>query len=291
MTWVWLGAGAAVFYALQGAWTKRLTRDVTPMVATWAIFAGAFPLLLGYLAVRGVPETTGTFWLVAAANSVGYVLSFYLYVSALHKGDLGLTYPLLALTPVLVVPVEWTLLGDTATLIGLSGIALVTCGVYVLNFPGRRASVFAPFMAVFRDPGARRMLAVVVLWSVSGTVDRVAVLEASPALYGAVITGVLAVAFAPLALRSREGELAGLTEALRSHRTPLAVQGCLFAAMFVCQMEALDLSLASYVISLKRSGTLLSVLLGAWLFGEKRTGWRLAGTVVILVGAFLVTRG
>lgn len=322
MTWALLAGGAAVFYALQGAWTKRMTDRVTPAVTTWAIFALAFPALLLYLLARGIPAVQPTFWAAFGANVALYLVSFRLYVSALEKGDLGVTYPLLALTPVLVVPVEWVLLGERAGLQGITGIVLVVVGVYLLNFRGRDRPLLEPFRALARDPGARRMMAVTVLWAVSGTVDRVAVLNASPAFYGVALSVGMGLGFLPAALGSGRTEAAdtagaggspggpaagggaagpaeaaegdrpehraGLRRSLAEHPWLLAGQGMLFAAMFVCQMEALRLSLAAYVLAIKRSGTLLAILLGGAVFREGATGRRLAATTVILAGVVLV---
>lgn len=314
MTWPILAGGAAVFYALQGAWTKKMTDRVTPAVATWAIFALALPPLLAYLLVRGMPEIGSDFWLAFGANVALYLVSFRLYVGALEKGELGLTYPLLALTPVLVVPVEWVLLGDRAGAKGILGIALVVVGVYLLNFRGREQPLLEPFRAIARDPGARRMMAVTVLWAVSGTVDRVAVLNSSPAFYGVALGIGMGLGFLPAAVGSgrreeaaaagpsepAEGEQAraaaeadvehraGLRRSLSEHPWLLVGQGLIFAAMFVAQMEALRLSLAAYVLAIKRSGTLLAILLGGALFAEGATGRRLAATVVILAGVVLV---
>lgn len=303
MTWLPLAAAAAVLYALQGAWTKRLTRSVAPAVATWAIFAFALPLLALYLFVRGVPEVGAGFWPVLAVNTLLYLVSFRLYVSALQVGELGLTYPLLALTPVLVVPVEWILLGERAGLAGIVGIVLVTGGVYLLNLPPERRTFLEPFRAVARDPGCRRMLGVALIWAVSGTLDRVAVLRSSPAFYSATVSLALTGLLLPWAWRSGEtptdperdpggrgdeDALPGLRTALRRHPAALALQGLLFAAMFASQMEALQLSLAAYVLTVKRSGTLLGVLLGGLFFRERRMGLRLAGTAVVLAGVYLV---
>lgn len=311
MTWLLLAAGAATFYALQGAWTKRITAEVSRLSATWALFAFSFPLLGGYLALRGVPAVEPAFWPALAANLfVLYPLSMYLFVSAMTKGDLGLTYPLLALTPIMIVPVEWLLLGDTPELQGLAGIVLVIAGVYLLNFRREDASLLAPFAAVARDPGARRGLAVAVLWAVGGTVDRVAVVHSSPAFYGTVITGGLTLlGLVPLAWTgafrrpepessdgdgaSSDGEPEGGTLSLLTPRAAgfLLVQGLLNGLMFVCQMEALRLSLAAYVITIKRTGTLLSVLLGWAFFQEGLVRKRLAGAAVIVAGVALVALG
>ncbi len=285
MTWLLLALATALFYGLQGVWTKWITRTVSGAAASWAIFAFAFPLLATCLAFQGLPPVEERFWPALLTNVAINLVSFYLYVSAIQKGDLGLTYPLLALTPVFVLPVEWLLLGDFPGARGLGGIALVVLGVYLLNFSERRAGWFAPFGAVLRDPGARRMLAVAIIWSVSAVVDKVATISSSPAFYGTLESGLIALAFVPLVMRQGEGFRAALS---RKTWWLLAVQGLLFALMFVVQMEAIQRTLAAYVISIKRSGAIVSVLLGAFLFGEPRLRERLAGAVVILAGVLLI---
>lgn len=328
MTWFLLAVVAALCYALQGAWSKRLTETVSRQAATWAIFAFSFPLLAVYLAVDGLPAVETRFWWVLAVNLVLYVISFRLYVSALEVGELGITYPLLAVTPVFVVPVEWAVLGDRVGLLGLAGIVLVATGVYTLHLERRTKSLLAPFRALAARPGARRMLAVALVWAVSGTLDRAAVLSASPAAYGVAISLGVGLALAPSALRDvgfafvpgaedpdgnagapapdrhgsatrdpdaapgapAQGAGAGDPRSRRAVLGGLGVQGLLFAVMFVAQMEALRLSLAANVITVKRSGTLLTVVLGGMLFREKGLAQRLAGTVVVLVGVYLVAR-
>lgn len=288
MSWVPLALATALFYGLQGAWSKRITRDATPLAASWAIFAFAFPALLLYLAIQGLPEVQPTFWPAVATTSALSLFSFYLYVSALHRGELGLTYPLLALTPLFLVPVEWVLLGDLPGIRESVGIVGVVAGVYLLHLPAEREGALAPFRSLLRDPGSRRMLAVALIWSVSAVVDKIAVTNASTPFYGVVLSGFLGVAFLPFLSRKGGGVRAALAP---DTRWLLVVQGLLFAATFIVQMEALQRTLAAYVITTKRSGALVTVLLGAALFGERQLGRRLGGTVVILVGVLLIVTG
>jgi len=290
------------------------------------MFALALPWLLLYLLVRGLPEIRDGFWPVLGTNVVLDVIGFTLYVRALEEGELGVTYPLLALTPALVVPVEWLVLGEHAGPRGLAGIGLVVAGVYALASPGEERGLLAPLRALAREPGARRMAAVAALWAVSGTLDRVAVLGSSPAFYGTALTAGLALAFLPVALRGAgrsmpvhasggdgpggagsagpggvapSGRPGGavlrraraLAGTIREHPGGLALQGLLFGAMFVTQSEALNLTLAAYVITLKRSGTLLTVLAGALFFDERETARRLVATLILVAGVLLVSRG
>lgn len=314
MTWPLLAVGAALFYGLQGAWTKRLTSRVPAVVAAWAIFAFAFPLLVGYLAVQGVPAVEPVFWpALLTTASIGLV-SFYLYASAIQRGELGLTVPLLALTPILLVPVEWVLLGDVPGLRGLGGILLVVSGVYLLNLADVRHGFLAPITAPLRDPGARRMLAVAALWSVGGVVDKIAVTASSTAFYGTMQTAVIGAGFLPLIAWMRARSSAGREDehdghvadgrsapiergsgsvpaSMLRHGPALALQGLLYAAMFIVQMEALRLTLAAHVITIKRSGAIVTVLLGALAFGERDLGPRLVGTAVTVLGVLLVVSG
>ncbi len=238
-----------------------------------------------------MPRVDSGFWPVLGVNVVLDLIGFTLYVSALEAGELGLTYPLLALTPVFVVPVEWVVLSEHPGAEGIAGILLVAAGVYLLVSPGSETGLLAPFRALSREPGARRMLGVAAVWAVSGTFDRVAVLRSSPAFYGVALSTCLAVGFVPFALRrGRGGAPTRLGDSLRNEPGGLALQGLLFAGMFVCQMEALRLALAAYVLALKRSGTLLTVLAGALFFGEKGTRRRLAATLILLAGVVLVSR-
>ncbi len=286
MTWVFLAAGVAVFYALQGAWTKHVAGRLPRDVITWSIFGFGLPLVVAYLAVRGVPDSIEPhFWAAAGLNIILYVITYRLYVGALEMSEISLIFPLLALTPALLIPIEWLLLRDAPGPGGLAGIALVVVGVYTLNVDARVSGLLAPFRAVGRDPGARRMLAVACIWAVTGSVDRVAVHAASPAFYGLVVVGSLSLILLPAAIRAGGGVTSLLGE---SRWRLMVVQGFLFATMYLLHMEAVRLTLAANVVTFKRAGTLLAVWLGAVAFGEEAVGYRAAGTVMILAGVALL---
>ncbi len=298
MIWPVLAAGTALFYALHGAWSTRVSRRIGAVAGAWALFAFALPILIGYLAIRGVPTVDPGFWPAWGVAVLGNLAAWYLFFAALRTGDLSLTYPLLALTPIFVPSVEWVLLRELPAAGGLVGIALVVAGVYLLNFGSARSGLLAPFAALAKDPAALKALAVAVIWSVTGTLDRVAVLQSSPAFYAFMLSVGLAVLFLPFAVLTAEepahgdrptGQLARFRQGLRgAGRGALALHGLLFACMLMLQMEALTLALASYVLSIKRAGAVIAVLLGYFAFREGALGPRLTGTAVTLTGAFVL---
>ena len=304
--WSLLAIGTAVFYALNGAWSTRVSRRIGALLGAWTLFLFGLPFVGVVLAVRGVPDVGPAFWPAWAANVVVNLAAWYLFFAALRTGDLGITYPLLALTPVFVVPVEWALLGAVPSPIGYLGIAVVALGVYLLNVGKAREGLLAPLVALARDPSARKALAVALLWSVGGTLDRVAVLDSSPAFYAFMLPVGLAVLFFPFVVLSGV-VLSGEAGALRGEaRAPggvlrgvvararecglgvLVLHGFFFAAMLTLQMEALTLQLASYVLSIKRTGAVLAVMIGYVAFREQGLGPRLLGTAVTLTGAAIL---
>ncbi len=298
MIWAALAGGTAFFYALHGGWSARISRRIGAVHAAWALFTFALPVFLLYLAARGIPPVGAGFWPAWAVAVAGNLVAWYLFFAALRTGDLGLTYPLLALTPIFVPIVEWVLLAEVPSAGGAVGIGLVVAGVYLLNFGEIRAGVLSPFAALAKDGAAIKALTVSVIWSVTGTLDRVAVLESSPAFYGFMLSAGLAVLFLPFALATRAGAHAvdgseSWDSRFRSQLAPagrgaLLVHGLLFAFMIILQMEALTLALASYVLSIKRAGAVLAVLLGYFAFREGALGPRLTGTLVTLTGALVL---
>ena len=297
MIWPLLAVGTALLYALHGAWSTRISRRVGALPGAWALYGFSFPILALYLAIRGLPPVDPGFWPTWSAAVAGHLLASYLFFSALKTGELSLTFPLLALTPIFVPAVEWVLLGQIPRAGGFIGIGLTVSGVYLLNLSSIGAGVLAPLFALTRDGAALRTLAVALIWSVTGTMDRVAVLDSSPAFYGVMLSLALLVLFLPFALASakaeggdgRPGWLRPLLSCLRgAGRGGLLIHGALFAFMLILQMEALALTLASYILSIKRAGTVVAVLLGCLVFREGELRDRLVGTVVTLSGALVL---
>ena len=295
--WPFLAVGTALLYALHGAWSTRISRRIGAFPAAWALYGFSFPVLALYLAVRGLPVVDPGFWPTWSAAAAGHLLASYLFFSALRTGELSLTFPLLALTPIFVPAVEWALLGELPGVGGLTGIALTVAGVYLLNLGSIGSGLFAPLLALARDGSAVRTLAVAVIWSVTGTMDRVAVLDSSPAFYGAMLTLALTLLSLPFAVAgASRGVEAGGSRRLGALRTRLRgagrggllIHGALFAFMLILQMEALTLTLASYILSIKRAGTVVAVLLGSLAFRETGLRDRLVGTVVTLAGTLVL---
>ncbi len=361
--WVLLALLTAAGTAVRDAASKHATRALDPIVVGCGISAIPGALLAAWVlgdvvrahpaGVAGLAPGAGLWagllpgpgFLTALAVSGGInAVTTPLIVWALKRSDLSLMAPLTSITPLFMIPVAAVVLGEAPSLAGGFGVAVIVVGAYLLNVSDRAAGPLAPFAALARDPGARAMLLVAFLYSISGTYDKVGVQASSPLFWAAALQLTIAILLAPIALRRWGGEeagdgagkagaagaagepgaagkagaagppgpdprraeqpstapapspdAAGIVPVYGLFRRPLRpatavlLAGLVTAIAAAAQMTALTLTLVAYVIAVKRTSTLFSVLLGHSLFREEGVGERLLGAIVMLAGFLLVT--
>jgi uncharacterized membrane protein len=301
--WVILALLAALGTALRDVASKRAVRHADPMVVALGI-AAVPAVVLGAVVLATGPAAPGPdFWMALVISGGINVVTTPLVVVALQRSDLSLVAPLTSLTPVFMLGTGVVVLGELPGPTGMAGVATIVAGAYLLALPGRagRAGVagvaggtLAPFRALLADPGARAMLLVAFLYSISATYDKVGVQASSPLFWAAAVHALVAVALAPLAARrlgdaSPAGGVSAASGGARGPVPAILLAGGLATVIAAAQMTALLLTLAAYVIAVKRTSTLFGVVLGRSLFGEGSTRERLLGAAVMLAGFLMVT--
>jgi len=282
--WFLLAVGTAVFFAAQGALSKRLTGDYHPDLVTWGAFVFSFPIYIAALLLSGIPDIKLAFWpFMATSLSLNFV-AIPLLFRALKHGDLSIVLPLSTLTPFFTLFTQYLLLGDVPTPKATAGILLVVAGAYLLHAGSIRSGLLAPFRVLARDKGARMMVGASALWSITAVADRGAVLAASAPFYLAVFSSLFTLLFPVWIILKRPGEL----RSFRERPWPLLPVGLAGAAMALCQMFALGLALAATVTSVKRLSALFGVVLGGLLFKEKGMAIRLLASLVMVAGTVLL---
>lgn len=279
MSWAVLAVLTACFESAKDVLGKRALSTLDPVVAAWGWHLLTLPFLLLFLAATGVPALGPDFgWALVAGGGLN-VVSSVLYMRAIRESDLSLVVPLIAFTPLFLLFTSPLLLGEFPRPKGIAGVILIVLGSY--SMMSRERSGLAPFRALLREPGARWMLLVALIWSLTANVDKIGVGHSSPAFWAVAINLFISMALAPAALR-RKGALARPT-----FRTlfPLGAAGGLG---IICQMTAITLTIVPYVIAIKRTSTVMSVLWGHFLFGEQGLRERLRGASLMLIGMVLV---
>jgi drug/metabolite transporter (DMT)-like permease len=276
---------AAVFYALEGAWMKRLSKEgVGPVFVAWATSAGIVPLLWLAAWREGVPQPSPGFWLPCLGAVATNAVALVLYFKALSTGELSLVYPLLSLTPAWMLLSAHAITGEFPSPVALTGVALVTAGCYGLGLDG--GGPLSPFRRLARSAGAREALAAGILWSLSANFDRVAVQAYSRYAYPALHGLFLIVLLLPFAWKADRADFDRFAAPKRL--AGVLVQTLLGTGVVLFQFAAVELTQATHVIAVKRAGMVLAAYFGYRFYGESLGPRKLAFSAVVLLGLALL---
>ncbi|MFP4596681.1 MAG: DMT family transporter [Persicimonas sp.] len=284
-TWFLPAIATALLYGAQSVYLKGVLPGADKLLVAWGIFAFALPIYLVFLGFAGMPEVSPDFWWAWGVSLAVNVLAWPLFVRAIQLSDISLVMPLVAFTPVFILGVEFVLLGQFPQGPGLWGILLIVVGAYVLNLERGASGLFDPIRSIAKNRGALYMLGVAAIWSISATVEKVAVVSSSPAFYLTWLSAGFALIFVPVVVWRVEKPLS----TFKMSAWPLIGVGVLTGAMSVFQMYAIqNTPLVNYVISIKRAGMLVSVLVGWLFFKEKNIAFRLLGALFMIAGVALI---
>jgi drug/metabolite transporter (DMT)-like permease len=280
--WVGLSLLTALSLALSDALLKKALRAENETYLAWLRLLLALPLLLLALAFTERPPLDEHFFRAFLLALPLEVAALLLYVRAIRMSPLGLTLPFLAFTPVLLILFGYAIAGERVSLPGVAGIALMSLGSYSLNLQEARKGFLEPFKALGRQKGPLLMMAVALIYSLTSSLGKVAIVHSSALFFGATYFVAVTGALAPFALRRRR-PLGG-----RDLRY-VALSGLLYGLMIITHMLAMSMAKVAYMIALKRTSVLFGVLLGHWMFQEAHVRVRLLGATLMLLALLLIS--
>ncbi|HUG41272.1 MAG TPA: EamA family transporter [Longimicrobiales bacterium] len=291
--WIALALLTAICTALRDVASKHATRRADPVAVALGVAAVPAVAIGAVVLARGLPALGPAFWTALAVSGGINALATPLLVLALQRSDLSLVAPVTSLTPLFMLATGAVVLGELPGPLGIAGVAVIVAGAYLLSVSEVRAGPLAPFRVLVRDPGARTMLVVAFLYSISAAYDKVGTGASDPLFWAAAIHAVTAGFLLPVAFLRARGT-ARRRRAVPSRGPRGAAPAILFAGIFTAigaaaQMTALMMTLAAFVIAVKRTSTLFGVLLGHALFREENVRERLVGAAVMLAGFLMIT--
>jgi drug/metabolite transporter (DMT)-like permease len=284
--WLWLPLGltAALATATTDALTKRFFADLSPygMVLVQILFTLPFLLLVG-LAIHW-PPLNRTFWLAVFLSLPLEVVSALLYMRAIKVCHISLCVPFIAFTPIFLIFTGGLILGEGLNSWGMAAVVLMAGGSYCLSLSTGSLGFLAPLKALAREPGARCMLGVAILYAFTSALGKLAILNSDPAFFGVLypllFSGVMLVGY-PLS-----NPKPARTLFVRC-RWGLMVGFCLAAATLT-QVYGLKMAPAAYLIAVKRTSVLFSVIIGGLWLKERPIVPRLVGAALMVAGVMLI---
>lgn len=251
-----------------------LTAGQAPLFAVWAAREGGFAYGAGY-------------WAPALGSVALNVVANLAFIHAFRIAPISLAIPLLSLTPVVTALLAIPLLGELPTAAQGCGIALVVAGALVLNLRGGRESPPGALLrALVGNRGLHLMLVVVLCWSLTPPLDKLAMQHAPAAAHGFVLcAGVAAAVLAVLLAQRRVGEVRQVARAPAIYLLAIVVS----VAGLAFQLFAYRLVYVALVETLKRGlGNALALVYGRFVFAERVGRAQVAAVALMAAGVALI---
>jgi drug/metabolite transporter (DMT)-like permease len=288
MVWLVLAILTAFFESLKDVKSKQSLVYLDEYWVTWATQVVAVICLLPMLWINGIPTIQPGFWPALVVGGSLNVVAFLLYIQAIKAADLSLTVPLIALTPLFMLVTSPIIVGEFPGPMDAIGVIMIVIGSYILNLqPGNDAprNFWGPLRSLVANPGCRKMLMVAGIWSITANLDKVGVANSSPFFWSVSLFAFVAGGITLILIWRR----AKLPPQLGRYWPLLALTGAFSAAAIGFQMVAITLAPVTQVIAVKRMSSLISILFGYFLFGEKNIRSRLTGGIVMVAGVVVIT--
>ncbi len=285
MTWIAFALLTALCESLKDVFSKKGLANIDEYVIAWALRFFALPFLLPILFFIKIPPLGQEFWIALSIGSGLNAFCTILYMKAIKQSALSLTVPLVALTPMFLLLTSPFMVGEFPDWSGVLGMALIVIGSYVLNFTAAPHGYFAPFRALFQEPGPRLMLATAFLWSITANCDKIGIQNSSPLFWSIAATSGMALVLVPIMLYKSPRVLQQIPMIYKK----LAPIGFFCALTVIFQMLAVSLTLVAHVIAIKRTSTVLSVLWGFLIFKEPGFKERLLGASIMVIGVLFIS--
>ncbi len=284
MLWLFYALTCAFSWATVDALSKRGLARENELVVAWARVGYAVPFLLLTWPYINVPPLDNTFWLATAIAVPCDIAALLLYVRALKISPMSLTIPFLALTPICVLLTSFLILGEVPSNLGLSSILLIVIGIYMLNVHTTKRGLLQPIRAIANERGSLLMIAVAMIYSISSTMGKLAITHSEPVFFGLFYYIILSIAFSLVVLP----KLGRCSRQIFSRPKLFLAIGFFNALMILTHFLAMDLTQVAYMIAVKRTNILFSVLYGYFLFGEQNIAERALGSGLMLLGVLLI---
>lgn len=281
--WIIFATLNPVSEGFRSLFIKKASRDVDPMIISWA--NNALPFLVFGTILFFIELKFNTMFFVGFLGSgILNVFATILYMRSISKGDISSVMPMQSFTPLFLLGLGPLILGEFPHTLGLFGILLIVIGSYMLNLGSNRRKIFAPFKMLLQNKGTRYMLVVALIFAVTANFDKISIRNSSVLQHVGFINILIFSTLTAVTFFQKKLNL----ENLRKGGKNILYVSMFTTGSYVFHMTALSLTLAAYVVAMKRLSIVISVILGGFLLNEPNLKERLPAAIVMFIGVILI---
>ncbi len=277
---------SAAMHALRNFFNKKAL-DKQAFVWWYEVFGLLFftPVFLIALFHEGTDTPIATTFIILS----GFIHFIYWYflTKALEKGDLSLVYPIMRSSPAPVLIFSITILGEDVSVLGVSGILLVVLGVYTIAMERLVFAEFLqPFRAIIRDRAIQFAFLTLISVACYSLVDKIAVSRMHPVIFAYIYPWISQGLFTGYIFRAKSKGV--LKKEWATHKGPILACGVLSIFGYFLILLAFTIERMSYIVGLRQLSVVFAVLLGGQLLKEKNKLIRIASSIIIFIGTYLI---
>lgn len=280
--WIVIALLCALFAAFSDVYSKKVMgKDLDREDTLLSRYFYTVPFLWIFVLINGVPIFETDMFLYYFLSVPIEVAAGIMFIYALNSSPISLVIPLFSFTPVFVLLVSIFTLHEYPNIYGVIGVLLIVAGSYAVNISNISRGVFSPLTMLFKDKGSRFMLGAAFLYGMTSVIAKKCILKSDPYFYAATFySAVLIVLLIKAKLNGKR---------LLLFKKEFVINGLIFGTMVLFHVIGLKLTYAGYLVSIKRSSILFSIVLGMILFKERDIAQKLFGALMMIGGILFIT--
>lgn len=227
-------------------------------------------------------------WVFVILSAVTHFFYQVFLCRTYELGDISLTYPIVRSSPIFVAVLGVVFLRELPSLAAAIGIIMIIAGTQLINQDeisvrslwrplgrkGRKVILYAAMTALFS--------------AFYSAVDKKGVLEINPILFFYLFFAISGLMFLVYALLFEERRR-NFARILARDKYAIALASLLEFGSYVLILYAFRMSKIAYIVSLRQISVVFGAAFGYYFLNEKYARVRIFASVVIFLGAFLIT--
>lgn len=291
MLWIPLSILAGFFVALSDALNKKHFGEAGFINMTLARTLGVVPFLLPPLIYflffeNKISYLTLEFLLNTLILLSLEILATLFYMRGIQISPLSVSLPFLSFTPIFIILTGYLILNERVSSAGTVGILLIAVGGYLVHLPRINQGFFGPLKGIWEERGSLYLLITALIYSITSVLGKRGILLSDPLFFALFYFSIFSI-MTPLVIMVFRGVKTGFT--LLKKRREILLVGGTQALMCLFHMWALSLVETAYMIALKRTSIIFSVILGWVLFRESHIRLRLSAVILMFLGILIIT--
>ncbi len=286
--WFWFSLGCALTSAVSVILNKKALKSINASLVSWSLFAFSIPFLIYPALKDGWPKLNTSFFVATFISVVVFAYVKTLSLRSLKNSKLISEIVPLAFFSVFVQYVLGLIfLNEKIRIMPFLGLVLIIFGGYFLKIKEAKEGLLSPFKIIFINKDTFHYLMAMLIMPVTSVFDKIGLMNFKPInqsfllFWENILTAILLAGY--MSRHDRKWIID-----LKINLCSLFLNGFIYVILSLFWLYGITTGALALVSGVKKLEILFVLLLSWLLFGDKpkREVW--IGSLIMLIGVFLI---